>query len=103
MGRMAVLAITTEQLEREFVRVFGDGEHVPDKLWVETFHNDCSYIRAVYAKDFPNGAVDRLLYLKRSLLQLYGDAETNVAIVVFLHDAGWDDFAAHRLNIHLAR
>lgn len=99
---MACLDITTDQLESEFVRVFGDGEYVPDKLWVDSFHDHASFLRAVYAKDFSHTAADRLVYLRRSLIETYGDKKTELAVVVFLQDADWDFFAAHRLMIHIA-
>ena len=34
---MACLHVTTEQLEEEFVAVFGDGVSVPVKLWVDHY------------------------------------------------------------------
>lgn len=102
MARMPILTLTTEQLEREFVRVFADGVAVPDKLWVETFHEEASYIRAVYSREFPSVAADRLLRLRDSLLDQYGP-DSDVTIVVHFEDADWAFFAAHRLNIHLAR
>jgi len=102
MAGMPILTLTTEQLEREFVRVFSDGVAVPDKLWVETFHDDASYIRAVYAREFPSVAADRLMRLRDALVDQYGH-DAHVAIVVFFEDEDWPFFAAHRLNIHLAR
>lgn len=102
MGGVTTLNITTEQLEAEFVLTFGDGSHVPDKLWVEHFHNEATYIRAVYSREFSGGAVDRLQYLRRRLIKLYG-TDADVCVVVHLEDEDWSFFAAHRLAIHLAR
>lgn len=99
---MPTLNITTEQLEAEFVKVFGDGEFVPDKLWVEQFHTEASYIRAVYASEFPAKAADRLMDLRGRLKIQYGP-DADVVISVFFEDADWSFFATHRLNIHLAR
>lgn len=99
---MACLHVTTEQLEEEFVAVFGDGEAVPTKLWVDHFHAHHTFIRAVFPNEFTGKAADRLLDLKRRLLRRYGFKSAELSIVVFLADGDWDFFAAHRLNIHLA-
>jgi hypothetical protein len=99
---VACLVCTTEQLEREFARVFGDGEAVPEKLWIDHWHDDATFIRAVYDDEFPSAGADRLLVLRNRLQSLYGTT-ADVTIVIFLEDADWQFFAAHRLSIHLAR
>ena len=45
---MACLHLTTEQLEKEFVAVFGDGVATPTKLWVDHFHSHHTFIRVVF-------------------------------------------------------
>lgn len=96
---MPCLVVTTEQLEREFVRVFADGQDAPAKCWLDHFHDYHSFLRAVYPESFSARAVDRMMALRSTLQDLYGTGST-VSIVIFLHDAPWDDFAAHRLWIH---
>jgi hypothetical protein len=96
---VSCLNVTTEQLEREFVRVFGDGRAVPEKCWIDHFHDYGSFLRAVYSQEFGNLAATRLLGLRSTLQALYG-ADSCVAIVVLLNDATWKDIAAHRLWIH---
>lgn len=97
---MAALNVTTDQLEREFVRVFADGVDVPEKLWVESFHEYASFLRAVYPKEFSGRAADKLLELRAVLLDLYGPAD--MVVVVMFEDRDWEYWAAHRLVIHLA-
>lgn len=96
---MPCLVVTTEQLEREFARIFADGNDVPTKCWLEHFHDYHSFLRAVYPQQFTPRAVDRLMSLRSTLQDLYGAIAT-VSIVIHLHDAPWDDLAAHRLWIH---
>ena len=97
---MPCLVVTTEQLEREFLKVFGDGQSVPVKCWVDHFHDDHTFIRAVFPGEFTAERADRLLVLRRRLQDLYGSKST-VSIVIHLEDFDWDYFAAHRLYIHL--
>ena len=98
---MSLLHVTTEQLEDEFLRIFADGRCVPEKCWLEHYHDYHTFLRAVYATEFGNECADRMLELRAVLKKLYG-AKTDVAIVVHLEDATWAEFAAHRLNVHLA-
>ena len=101
MDAMPCLHVTTEQLEKEFVAVFGDGLAVPSKCWVDHYHDYATYIRAVYDREFSARGADRLITLRNRLQKLYG-SRSDVTIVIFLDDHGWDYFAAHRLAIHLA-
>lgn len=96
---MACLHVTTEQLEKEFVAVFGDGVAVPLKLWVDHFHDYHTFIRVVFHRFTGKGA-DRLQDLRDRLMDRYGFKQAELSVVVFLEDADWDEFAAHRLWIH---
>lgn len=96
---MPCLQVTTEQLEREFVRIFKDGRDVPDRCWLDHFHDYHSFLRAVYSRKFTSRACDRMLSLRSTLQALYG-MDTDVTIVVFLQDQDWEYYAAHRLLIH---
>lgn len=98
---MACLHLTTEQLEKEFVAVFGDGVAVPTKLWVDHFHSHHTFIRVVFSKFTGRGA-DRLQDLRDRLMVKYGYKSAELSVVVFLQDDSWEYFAAHRLHIHLA-
>ena len=98
---MACLHLTTEQLEKEFVAVFGDGVAVPTKLWVDHFHSHHTFIRVVFPKFTGRGA-DRLQDLRDRLMVKYGYKSAELSVVVFLEDDSWEYFAAHRLHIHLA-
>ena len=99
---MACLHLTTEQLEAEFVAVFGDGVAVPKKLWVDHYHDYHTFIRVVFGR-FNGLTADRLQYLRDRLMEKYGYKQAELSVVVFLDDDDWDFFAAHRLHIHLAR
>lgn len=99
---MACLPVTTEQLEQEFVAVFGDGKGVPAKLWIDHYHAHHTFVRAVYPEEFTGEAADRLMDLRRRLLKRYGFKSAELSVVVFLQDDDWDFFAAHRLHIHMA-
>lgn len=98
---MPCLVVTTEQLEREFLRIFADGRHVPVKCWVDHFHDYHTFLRAVYADSFSASGIDRMLELRSTLQSLYG-AHSTTSITIFLQDNDWDFFAAHRLLIHTA-
>ena len=97
---MACLHLTTEQLEAEFVAVFGDGVAVPVKLWVDHYHDYHTFIRVVF-KRFDGKGADRLQDLRDRLMSRYGFRQAELSVVVFLDDDDWDFFAAHRLHIHL--
>jgi len=98
---MACLHLTTEQLEAEFVAVFGDGVDVPTKLWVDHFHDYHTFIRVVFRRFTGRGA-DRLHDLRERLMAKYGYKQAELSVVVFLKDGDWESFALHRLHIHLA-
>lgn len=98
---MACLPITTEQLEEEFVAVFGDGVAVPTKLWVDHYHDYHTFIRAVFRR-FNGKSADRLQDLRDRLMARYGFKQAELSVVVFLNDDDWEFFAAHRLHIHIA-
>jgi len=98
---MACLHLTTEQLEAEFVAVFGDGVSVPKKLWVDHYHDYHTFIRVVFGRFNGKGA-DRLQNLRDRLMEKYGYKQAELSVVVFLNDDDWEFFAAHRLHIHLA-
>ena len=98
---MACLNVTTEQLEKEFVAVFGDGVEVPTKLWVDHYHDYHTFLRVVFPKFTDKGA-DRLMDLRDRLMKRYGFKQAELSIVVFMGDDEWAYFAAHRLNIHTA-
>ena len=97
---MPCLVVSTEQLEKEFVRIFRDGEGVPDRCWVDHFHDFHTFIRAVYRGHLTAKGADRLMSLRSTLQDLYG-AKSDVSIVIFLEDHDWEYWAAHRLWIHL--
>lgn len=97
---MACLHLTTEQLEAEFVAVFGDGVNAPVKLWVDHYHDYHTFLRVVF-KRFDGKAADRLSVLRDRLLARCGYKSAELSIVVFLDDDDWDFYAAHRLHIHL--
>lgn len=99
---MPCLVITTKQLEREFSDVFADGRYMPSKCWVEHFHADATYLRAVYDRSFPVRGVERMELLRRRIVKKFGP-KADVVVVLMLDDADWDWFAAHRLLIHAAR
>lgn len=96
---MPCLVVSTEQLEREFTRIFADGKAVPKKCWIDHYHDYHTFLRAVYDEQFSSRAADRMLTLRTTLQSLYG-MTADVSVVIFLHDADWDDWAAHRLWIH---
>lgn len=98
-GGMGVLHVTTEQLEREFLKIFKDGRDVPTKCWIEHYHDYHSFLRAIYAGEFTARAADRLMKLRAALQGLYGK-RSSVTIVIMLDDHDWDWLAAHRLLIH---
>ena len=97
---MSILSVSTEQLTSEFREIWKDGRELPQKCWVEHFHNDHTFIRAVFAKHFTSRGVDRMLKLRRVLQRQYGK-ETSVTVVIHMTDHDYDWFAAHRLFIHL--
>lgn len=97
---MSCLVVSTEQLEKEFVRIFKDGKDVPDRCWIDHFHDHHSFIRAVYRGEFTSRGADRLMSLRSTLQDLYG-AKASVSIVVLLEDHDWEYWAAHRLWIHM--
>jgi hypothetical protein len=98
---MACLHVTTEQLEEEFVAVFGDGVSVPVKLWVDHYHDYHTFIRVVF-KRFNGKGADKLQDFRDRLMERYGFKQAELSVVVFLDDNDWTFFAAHRLQIHLA-
>jgi hypothetical protein len=98
---MACLHVTTEQLEEEFVAVFGDGVSVPVKLWVDHYHDYHTFIRVVF-KRFNGKGADKLQDFRDRLMERYGFKQAELSVVVFLDDNDWAFFAAHRLQIHLA-
>lgn len=99
--QMACLAITTAQLEHEFNHVWADGQDVPKKLWLDHYHTDTTFIRAVFPKKFGPAAADKLIELRGRLQSLYG-GETDVGIVVFLRDHPWKFFERHARQIEQA-
>lgn len=98
---MACLHLTTKQLEAEFAAVFGDGDSVPVKLWVDHYHDYHTFMRVV-CPSFTATAADRLMSLRDRLMSRYGYAAAELSIVIFMNDDDWGFFAAHRLNIHTA-
>ena len=99
---MACLHVTTEQLEEEFVAVFGDGVSVPVKLWVDHYPDYHTFIRVVF-KRFNGKGADKLQDFRDRLMERYGFKQAELSVVVFLDDNDWTFFAAHRLQIHLAQ
>jgi len=99
---MACLQVTTAQLQEEFVAVFGGGASVPVKLWVDHYHDYHTFIRVVFTRFNGKGA-DLLADFRDRLMDRYGFKQAELSVVVFMHDADWAFFAAHRTHIHLAR
>lgn len=99
---MACLHVTTEQLEEEFVAVFGDGVSVPVKIWVDHYHDYHTFIRVVF-KRFNGKGADKLQDFRDRLMERYGLKQAELSVVVFMDDNDWTFFAAHRLQIHLAQ
>lgn len=83
---MARLNCTVEQLVQCVRTIYAhDLQFMPAKVWIDELHSSHTYLRATFRDGFGNRHLDRLMDLKRHLVQLYGK-DADVTVVVYPKD-----------------
>jgi hypothetical protein len=83
---MARLDCTVEELVQCVRTIYShDLQFMPAKVWLDELHGDHTYLRATFHNGYGNRHLDRLLDLRRHLVQLFGK-EADVTLVVYPRD-----------------